>query len=103
MADTAVQTRTGAAPGTAGLPDVLAARLQAISLPKGGFSAAARADALARLTRMGLPGPRDEYWRYTDPAAFNAATPAPMKIAYSYGMPNTVSNSRPAETNPDAV
>ena len=80
MADTAVQTRTGAAPGTAGLPDVLAARLQAISLPKGGFSAAARADALARLTRMGLPGPRDEYWRYTDPRDFNAPVPAPIAI-----------------------
>ena len=80
MADTAVQTRTGAAPGTAGLPDVLAARLEAISLPKGGFSAAARADALARLTRMGLPGPRDEYWRYTDPRDFNAPVPAPIAI-----------------------
>jgi Fe-S cluster assembly protein SufD len=25
---------------------------------------------------MGLPGKRDEYWRYTDPASLNAAEPA---------------------------
>lgn len=48
------------------------ARLAALSLPKGGFTAAARADALARLTAMGLPVRRDEYWRYTDPAALTA-------------------------------
>jgi Fe-S cluster assembly protein SufD len=32
----------------------------------------APAEALARLTAMGLPGRRDEYWRYTDPASLNA-------------------------------
>jgi Fe-S cluster assembly protein SufD len=37
-----------------------------------GFSAAARADALARLRAMGLPSRRDEYWRYTDPSGFVA-------------------------------
>ncbi|MCT2538346.1 SufB/SufD family protein [Sedimentimonas flavescens] len=50
----------------------LEARLAAIELPKGGAFAAMRADALARLVAMGLPGRRDEYWRYTDPAALNA-------------------------------
>nr|WP_076528262.1 SufD family Fe-S cluster assembly protein [Paracoccus saliphilus] len=51
-----------------------------MSLPKGGFTAGARADALARLREMGLPGPRDEYWRYTDPRPFNAPLPEPVAI-----------------------
>ncbi|TQS72988.1 Fe-S cluster assembly protein SufD [Rhodobacteraceae bacterium] len=51
-------------------------RLDAMELPKGGFTAAARADALDRVTRMGLPGPRDEYWRWTNPAGLNAVAPA---------------------------
>lgn len=49
------------------------ARIAALDLPKGGFTAQARADALARLRAMGLPVRRDEYWRYTDPASLNAA------------------------------
>ncbi len=49
------------------------ARLAALDLPKSGFAAAARAEALARFRAMGLPGRRDEYWKFTDPAAFNAA------------------------------
>ncbi|MDZ4134232.1 MAG: SufD family Fe-S cluster assembly protein, partial [Paracoccaceae bacterium] len=32
-----------------------------------GWSGPAREAALARLTQMGLPGRRDEYWRFTDP------------------------------------
>ncbi|MBL9051443.1 MAG: Fe-S cluster assembly protein SufD [Tabrizicola sp.] len=60
-----------------GLPkakeDALAARLEALSLPTGGgWLATARAEALARLSEMGLPARRDEYWRYTDPASLNA-------------------------------
>ncbi|WP_323005527.1 Fe-S cluster assembly protein SufD [Pseudorhodobacter sp.] len=54
--------------------DALDARLAALAMPKGGFSQAAREAALARLTQMGLPGRRDEYWRYTDPALLNADT-----------------------------
>ncbi len=56
--------------------DQLAARLAGMTLPKG--LEAARAQALARLHAMGLPGKRDEYWRYTDPASLNdnAATSA---------------------------
>ena len=49
------------------------ARIAALDLPKGGFTAAARASALARLRAAGLPARRDEYWRWTDPAAFNAS------------------------------
>ncbi|MEI4486411.1 SufD family Fe-S cluster assembly protein [Frigidibacter sp. MR17.14] len=48
------------------------ARIAAAPAPAGGFTAEARAAALARLTAMGLPGRRDEYWRYTDPAALVA-------------------------------
>ncbi|MDJ0859860.1 MAG: Fe-S cluster assembly protein SufD, partial [Dinoroseobacter sp.] len=43
------------------------ARLSALSLPEGGWSSAARADALARVRAMGLPSRRDEYWKYTRP------------------------------------
>ena len=52
-------------------------------LPGPGF-ASARSDALARLTAMGLPGKRDEYWRYTDPSALNA-TDAPKAAVYVPG------------------
>lgn len=52
-----------------------AARLAALDLPKGGFTAPARAAALARLQDMGLPARRDEYWRYTDPGALAAPEP----------------------------
>jgi Fe-S cluster assembly protein SufD len=49
--------------------DALAARLAALPALSGkGWLGAARAEALARLTAMGLPVRRDEYWRYTDPA-----------------------------------
>ncbi len=47
--------------------DQLATRLVGLAVPAG--LAAARAAALARLHGMGLPGRRDEYWRYTDPAS----------------------------------
>ncbi len=53
------------------------ARIAALALPKGGFTAPARAEALARFRAAGLPGRRDEYWRWTDPAPFNAEAPAP--------------------------
>lgn len=49
-----------------------AARLGALTLPKGGFTATARAAARARLAATGLPVKRDEYWRYTDPSALTA-------------------------------
>ena len=47
--------------------DATEARLAALTLPEGGWAEAARRDALARLRRMGLPGARDEYWKYTRP------------------------------------
>ncbi len=82
MADTAVKTKdvTPDVVGSAKPAGALDARLAALTLPAGGFTAAARADALARLRATGLPGPRDEYWRYTDPRPFNAATPDAQAI-----------------------
>ena len=43
------------------------ARIAERTLPKGGWSEAARTDALARLRRTGLPQRRDEYWKFTRP------------------------------------
>lgn len=60
--------------------DLLAARLAALDLPRGGFTAQARAAALARLRAAGLPGRRDEYWRYTDPAELNRADAPPARL-----------------------
>ncbi|MGP3697526.1 SufB/SufD family protein [Rhodobacter sp. NSM] len=57
--------------------DLLATRIAGLSFSNEGWQAPARFDALARLTAMGLPGRRDEYWRYTDPASFNSAEPIP--------------------------
>ncbi|MEZ5797140.1 MAG: Fe-S cluster assembly protein SufD [Paracoccaceae bacterium] len=57
--------------------DALAARIAGMDLAPAGWLGAARQEALARLTVMGMPGRRDEYWRYTDPATLVAAqTPA---------------------------
>ncbi|WP_313350280.1 SufD family Fe-S cluster assembly protein [Paracoccus sp. (in: a-proteobacteria)] len=83
MADTAVlAAQVPAVEGKVRPGDAaLAARLDALKLPQGGFTRAAREDAAQRLQAMGLPGARDEYWRYTDPAAFNAARPAPVEFS----------------------
>jgi len=51
--------------------DATEARLASVSVPEGsGWLGAARQDAMARLRAMGLPGRRDEYWRFTPPADF---------------------------------
>jgi Fe-S cluster assembly protein SufD len=57
--------------------DALALRIAGLDLPNSGWSASARADALTRLSAMGLPGKRDEYWRYTDPSSLTAVDPTP--------------------------
>lgn len=59
-------------------PDALSLRLGEV--PAAGPTVAARAAAAARLRAMGLPRPRDEYWRYTDPAPFNAASPTLLPL-----------------------
>ena len=54
--------------------DVTDARLAAMTLPEGGvWARSAREDALARVMAMGLPTPRDEYWKYTNPTSLVAA------------------------------
>ncbi|MEL6169467.1 MAG: Fe-S cluster assembly protein SufD [Pseudomonadota bacterium] len=47
--------------------DVTEARIAALHVPETGWQGAARVDALSRLRAMGLPGRRDEYWRFTRP------------------------------------
>ncbi|MCY1125500.1 SufD family Fe-S cluster assembly protein [Frigidibacter sp. RF13] len=66
----------------AGRDSTTAERLAALDLPTGGFTAPARAAALARFREMGLPGRRDEYWRFTDPAPLNA-TSAPEAALFT--------------------
>ena len=61
--------------------DALEARIAALALPAGGaWAKAAREDALARLRAMGLPGRRDEYWRFTRPDSLNAVEPAKAQV-----------------------
>jgi Fe-S cluster assembly protein SufD len=52
--------------------DALTARIAGLSFPREGWLGAARGEALSRLSAMGLPGRRDEYWRYTDPTSLTA-------------------------------
>ncbi|TMV92974.1 SufD family Fe-S cluster assembly protein [Thioclava sp. BHET1] len=51
------------------------ARLARVSLPDG--FGPARRDARDRLNAMGLPGRRDEYWRWTNPTDLIAPEPVP--------------------------
>lgn len=60
--------------------DALQARIAGLDFAPQGWQAAARSEALARLTAMGLPGKRDEYWRYTDPTGLNAVQLAPVSL-----------------------
>lgn len=52
--------------------DALAARLLGRVAGQGGWLGTAQEAALDRLQPMGLPGKRDEYWRYTDPSSLTA-------------------------------
>ncbi len=52
--------------------DTTEARLAHVVLPDcAGWARSVRDGALARLRAMGLPGRRDEYWRFTNPADLN--------------------------------
>jgi len=56
-------------------------RLSGLVLPAGaGWLARAREAALARVKSMGLPGKRDEYWRFTDPADLMSDAPKPAEV-----------------------
>lgn len=63
--------------------DALERRLAGLSLPQGGWSAAARRAAMDRLFTMGLPTRRDEYWRYTSPERLTAADAPKAKVLVS--------------------
>lgn len=65
----------------------LQARLAATPRPRANATDAARTDALDRLSVQGLPGPRHEYWRYTDPAPFNTPAPDPIALDAALGDP----------------
>ena len=53
--------------------DPTEARLAGLSLPEGAaWARTAREAALARFRAMGVPGRRDEYWRFTRPDDLNA-------------------------------
>ena len=59
--------------------EAAAEQLASVELPaSAGWLKRARTAAMDRLRDMGLPGKRDEYWRYTDPSRFivNPAQPA---------------------------
>ncbi|MBW4708896.1 Fe-S cluster assembly protein SufD [Roseobacter sp. YSTF-M11] len=59
---------------------VLDGRLSRLERPTGGWSDAARADALSRLRATGLPDRRDEYWKYTRPDTLTQADPVPAAL-----------------------
>ncbi|WIY24826.1 SufB/SufD family protein [Parasedimentitalea psychrophila] len=59
------------------------ARLSELTLPVGGCLAEARRAALSRVQTMGLPGRRDEYWKYTRPDTLTQAT-APTAAVFQH-------------------
>ncbi len=63
--------------------DPLEARLGPVA-DEGAWAKAARGEAAGRLRAMGLPGRRDEYWRFTNPADLNAAE-APEAVVFETG------------------
>ncbi|MBV7393657.1 Fe-S cluster assembly protein SufD [Mameliella sediminis] len=63
--------------------DATEARIDALVLPEGGWAETARREALARVRAMGLPGARDEYWKYTRPDTLVAAE-APKASVFAH-------------------
>ncbi|MEM9010714.1 MAG: Fe-S cluster assembly protein SufD [Pseudomonadota bacterium] len=74
-------------PATETTPDLLARHLPAH--PAGLWAEAARQAARQRLSAMGLPGRRDEYWRFTNPSDLTAV-PAPEAAVFDSGGESTV-------------
>ncbi len=56
------------------------ARLAALTLPEGGCLEPARRAALSRVQTLGLPGRRDEYWKYTRPETLTSAEVTPAAV-----------------------
>ena len=61
--------------------DATQARLAGLILPEG--LDVARKDALSRVSAMGLPHKRDEYWKYTDPISLTQADPITAAVFHS--------------------
>jgi Fe-S cluster assembly protein SufD len=65
--------------------DATTARLAILTRPDGAaWATSARDDAIARLAAMGLPGRRDEYWKYTRPDTL-AQSDAPLAPVFQHG------------------
>ena len=61
--------------------DATEARIASLPMPDGAaWIKAARNDALNRLRTMGLPGARDEYWRFTRPDTLNSVNPTEAAV-----------------------
>ncbi|THD74901.1 Fe-S cluster assembly protein SufD [Thalassobius vesicularis] len=68
--------------------DATETRLAVLTLPaEGGWLAAPRQDALARVRAMGLPTRRDEYWKYTRPDSLTAVEATPAALFDTQGEP----------------
>jgi Fe-S cluster assembly protein SufD len=61
-------------------------RLSGLALPEGGCLTPARQAALSRVQTLGLPGRRDEYWKYTRPDTLVQAD-APEAAVFETGEP----------------
>ena len=61
----------------------LDARLAGLTMPVGGWSDAARKDALMRVQAAGLPVRRDEYWKYTRPDTLTQAVAVPAALFHN--------------------
>lgn len=56
-------------------------RVNALTMPGGAaWAVEARNEALARVQAKGMPGRRDEYWKFTKPARFVSVEPAPAAL-----------------------
>ncbi|MEX0278186.1 MAG: Fe-S cluster assembly protein SufD [Ruegeria sp.] len=62
-------------------------RLAALTMPDAGCTRKARETALARVREMGLPGRRDEYWKYTRPDTL-VSTAAPEAAVFNADEPS---------------
>ncbi|MGA1235104.1 MAG: Fe-S cluster assembly protein SufD, partial [Lutimaribacter sp.] len=63
-------------------------RLAALTMPScGAWGRAVREAALARLRSMGLPGRRDEYWKYTRPDTLTQANVVPAAVFQNDELP----------------
>jgi Fe-S cluster assembly protein SufD len=71
--------------------DALAARLVGRVAGQGGWLGVAQTAALDRLQPMGLPGKRDEYWRYTDPSSLTVPSAPKADLFDTKGEPRPFS------------